>query len=166
MALKEELSLPKGIRDAEHEAVLNIVYTGELLAKEATRLLRDFGLTQTQLNVLMLLGGQSDDGCLGQTDLGRMLLVNRSNVTGLIDRMEEAGWVRRAAADEDRRVKVVCLTAEGRRLLDEATEAYFDRLSEVMSGLDESGCREICRLMERVRQGARRAKRRAEGLVA
>ncbi|MCX7019480.1 MAG: MarR family transcriptional regulator [Candidatus Sumerlaeota bacterium] len=45
-----------------------------------------------------------------------------SNVTGLIDRMEKAGWVERAADTADRRVKRLRLTADGRRLIQRAEE--------------------------------------------
>lgn len=156
MALKEELGFVNPIRDAAHEAVLNVVLTGEMLAKEATRLLRPFGLTEAQLNVLMLLKYQSDGGGLSQTRLGRMLLVNRSNVTGLIDRMEEAGWVKRSAETGDRRVKRVKLTPAGRRILGRAEKVYMARIREVMAGLPDDGCAALCRILEKVRSRLRR----------
>ena len=91
MSLQKELGLPNPLEAPGHEAVLNIVLTGELLAKEGDRLLRPFGLTDSQFNVLMLLKYQVKGGGINQTRLGQMLLVNRSNVTGLVD---TAGTVR------------------------------------------------------------------------
>lgn len=151
MGLQNELGFPYPIEHAAHEAVLNVVVTGEMLAKEAGRLLRPFGLTQAQYNVLSLLQHQSDGGSLNQTRLGRMLVVNRSNVTGLVDRMEEAGWVRRTEKLGDRRVNEVKMTAAGRRIQEQAERAYHARLAEVMQDLPEAACGRLCRTLENMR---------------
>ena len=47
--------------------------------------------------------------------LARTLSCDASNVTGLIDRLEERGYIRRQASPRDRRVKVLELTATGCR---------------------------------------------------
>ena len=101
MSLQDELGLENSIKNRAHEALLNVVLTGTLLVKEGDRVLRPFGLTDAQFNVLMLLKYQSDHGEMNQTSLGNMLLVNRSNVTGLIDRLEQAS--------EDDSVKAIIL---------------------------------------------------------
>jgi DNA-binding MarR family transcriptional regulator len=51
--------------------------------------------------------------------MGRLagtLACDASNVTGLVDRLESRGLVRRRASDDDRRVKVLDLTPRGSRL--------------------------------------------------
>jgi DNA-binding MarR family transcriptional regulator len=48
--------------------------------------------------------------------LAGMLGCHASNVTGLVDRLEARGVVRRQASTDDRRVKVLDLTPEGARL--------------------------------------------------
>ena len=157
MSLEHELGLPNPLKNRPQEALLNVVLTGTLLAKEGDRLLRPLGLTDAQLNILMLLKYQSDGGKLNQTRLGRMLLVNRANVTGLVDRMEQAGWVERTPDAEDRRVKQVRLTAAGRRVLERAGKVYFARVEEVMGVLSSNEHRALCRMLERVRDHLRGA---------
>ncbi len=152
MGLQEELGLPSRIRSVAHEAVLSVVLTGALLAKTGSRVLRPFGLTDAQFNVLMLLKYQSEKGELSQTSLGSMLLVNRSNVTGLIDRMEQAGWVERTAAPGDRRVKYVRLRPAGRMILARAEKAYFARVEKVMSAVPAAEHRRLSRILELVRK--------------
>ena len=44
---------------------------------------------------------------------------DNSNITGIVDRLTERGLVERRAAEGDRRVKLVALTKEGRKLRDE-----------------------------------------------
>jgi DNA-binding MarR family transcriptional regulator len=70
-------------------------------------------LSPAQCHVLQLIepGRPLPMGRLAQT-----LACDASNVTGLVDRLESRGLVRRHASTEDRRVKVLDLTAKGLRL--------------------------------------------------
>jgi len=150
MSLHTELGL-EPIEYLPHEAVLNIVFTGSLLSKEGDRILKEFGLTDSQFNVLMLLKYQAKDGVLNQTTLGDMLLVNRSNITGLIDRLEQAGCVKRTGDSNDRRVKWVQMTKQGRAVLDKSEEAYYKRIGEIMDDLSDAECKRLCRALESIR---------------
>ena len=153
MALREELGFPNPIQHRGHAAILGLVLTGTLLAKEGDAVLRPFGLTISQFNLLMTLTYQSQDGHLSQTELSRMLLVNRANVTGLVDRMEKAGWVARGSDASDRRVNLIRITAEGRRLLKRAEKAYLFRIEGVMGALAEEERDRLCRFLDRLRAG-------------
>lgn len=155
MGLSDELGFKRPLENPPHEAILSIVLTGTLLSKEGTRILRPFKLTDSQFNVLMLLKHQSEDGRLSQTELGRMLLVNRSNVTGLVDRMEQAGWVRRRGDPGDRRINWIHITPEGLKLLERAEEAYLKRIHELMKSLQGKDETRLCRWLERIRAGIR-----------
>jgi len=151
MSLQKELGFVNPMANRGHEALLNIVLTGTLLTKEADRLLRPLGLTDAQFNVLMLLKYQSRGGQMNQTHLGGMLLVNRSNVTGLIDRMEKAGWVERGADAGDRRVNMLRLTAAGRRIVERGEKAYFRWIERLSGASSEDEQSRLCRLLEQVR---------------
>ncbi len=150
MSLHQELGWPRPIINRAHEALMNIAVTGDLLEKEANRVLAPFGITEAQFNVLMLLVYQSE-GDMTQTRIGEMLLVNRSNVTGLIDRMEKAGWVRRTSIEVDRRVKFIEITPEGKALLGKAHQAYYARVEEIMSDLSGADWTCLSELTERIR---------------
>lgn len=155
MALTQELGFLRAINDPSHEAILGLVVTAELFWKEADRLLRPFRLTDSQLKVLMLLLYQSESGELDRTTLGRMLAVNRSNVTGLLDRLERIGLVVRARDPSDRRVRKVRLTAQGRKRAEEAAGRYLAKVHAVMSGLTRRERDLLCRALERIRAGLR-----------
>jgi len=155
MSLQHELGMPNPITRPGHEAALSVVLTGNLLVKEADRIVRRFRVTDSQFNVLMLLKYQSNGGKMSQTGLGEMLVVNRSNVTGLVDRMEQAGWVKRMPDAEDRRVKQVQITAAGLQVVERAEKAYFARIRDVMSSLSAEESARLCRLLERVRAAVR-----------
>jgi len=57
--------------------------------------------------------------------------VDRSNVTGLLDRMEKAGWVRRADDPADRRVYRVTVTTSGRALWARIEPRYREVVEQV-----------------------------------
>ncbi len=152
MGLREELKMLRPISHRSHEAMLNIVVTGTLLLREGTSLLRPFGLTDTQFNILMLLKYQSENGRINQTRLGTMLLIHRSNITGIIDRMEKAGLVRRIADSEDRRINYIEMTNNGKKTLEDAHTVYHQRLDEVMSVLSESDNQKVSDVLEVIRQ--------------
>jgi len=49
-------------------------------------------------------------------ELAKFLACDNSNVTGIVDRLEERGLVERRSAERDRRVKLIVLTDEGHRV--------------------------------------------------
>ena len=73
----------------------------------------EFDLPPIQCHVLHLLEPRRP---LPMSRLADTLSCDASNVTGLVDRMESRGLVRRRSSPEDRRVKVLQLTATGARL--------------------------------------------------
>ncbi len=152
MSLKEELKLKKGFDIVEHEALLNIYYTASLLKKRADVFFKAFGLTDVQFNVMMLLhyhGGSQ--GGLSQVQLSDMMLVNRANITTLIDRMEKASLVMRTSASDDRRTNIIKLTAKGKRLFAKAEPLYAKQVQQVMSGVAGAEQKKLMMILERVR---------------
>lgn len=122
----------------EHAAKLihDIVATADLFLGESQRLFRPHGLTAPQYNVLNILADESAGRGLSQRELGDILVVDRSNVTGLIDRMEKCGWVRRADDPADRRIYRVVLTAKGRKLWEKVAPLYQRVVEQVTAGLE------------------------------
>src|SRR5262245_8484625 len=65
--------------------------------------------------------GRSPQGT-SMTALSRAIWSDKSTITHLVDRMEEAGLVQRKAHRQDRRVKTLLLTTKGRMALDRLVE--------------------------------------------
>jgi MarR family transcriptional regulator, organic hydroperoxide resistance regulator len=75
-------------------------------------LAKEYGLTPQQNSTLyMLAPGQR----IAMNELAEMLMCDASNVTGIVDKLEARGLAKRGQA-EDRRVKVLTLTAAGEAL--------------------------------------------------
>jgi len=96
-------------------------------------------LSITQLRLLGILRDREP----GMLDLARHLKLEKSSVTGLIDRAQRRGLVERSTAPHDGRAVRVRLTPEGRRL----TEQITTQANETLSGLlDALAARDRARL--------------------
>src|SRR5262245_54189682 len=74
---------------------------------------RSLNLSPVQCHVLQLM---DPDEPVAMGQLALTLSCDASNVTGLIDRLERQGLVRRRPAPQDRRVKEIELTPAGTRI--------------------------------------------------
>jgi DNA-binding MarR family transcriptional regulator len=70
----------------------------------------ELGLSPMQAHALRFL-----ERPVPMSELAETLWCDASNVTGIVDRLEARGLVERRHAPDDRRVKLLCLTAEGER---------------------------------------------------
>ena len=97
---------------------------------------REHGLTPQQTQLLCRLV----PGPARMADLGRMLNLEKSSVTGLVDRVERRGLVTRARAQDasDRRACLVTLTTEGSKLAVQAHCGVTTRLGLLVSELPEA----------------------------
>jgi DNA-binding MarR family transcriptional regulator len=106
------------------------------LVTESRRLSKDeasqYGVTPTQLSVLKLL---HEIGDLSLGTLSREIRAHNSTVTGIVDRMEAAGLVARARSEEDRRVWIIRLTAQGTRVADKAKVSPWEILRNALAEL-------------------------------
>ncbi len=152
MSLEFELCLRRPFTLLAHEALLNIYYSASCLKKKAGEFLRPFGLTDVQFNLMMLLKYQSehDDG-LSQAQLSSMMLVNRANITSLIDRMEKVDLVIRTPDQSDRRSNIVKLTIRGKGLLAEIEPLYTQEVKRIMAILKQTEQKTVIKVLEKIR---------------
>jgi len=152
MALEQKLGLKRGFKVLEHEAILNIYFTASQIKKQADEFFRSHGLTDVQFNVLMLLHHQSGQGDgLTQVELSEMMLVNRANITTLIDRMEKAGLVIRTAEAGDRRTNIIKMTGKGKKVFSKVEPLYGKLVIEKMSAIKKSEQKQLIAILEKVR---------------
>ena len=120
---------PAGINSLRYKALLQILCTADTILDASRSFFAPWDLSPSQFNVLNLLYGHPAG--LSQTEVGRQLIVHRSNVTGLVDRLEKRGLVERRELAGDRRVYQVVITVEGRRVMEEVLPLYHRNAEEV-----------------------------------
>ena len=120
----------------------------ELKCIGSERLVRQ-GISMTQLHVMHLL---DHHGEMPMSRLAEMLDVSLSNGTGLIDRVEERGFVERIRVPSDRRMVMVRLTPAGRQMLDEIETVREQVLRRVLDKLDPTQLTGVATAMADLRE--------------
>jgi DNA-binding MarR family transcriptional regulator len=136
--------------DLETEAAV------ERMAKITKRLQRDMdktlaahGLTKGEWEVLMSLH-HTEQGRRSPGELATSCDLSSGAMTNRIDRLEADGLVRRLPDPDDRRGVLVELTEEGRRKLDEATNAQARREASIASVLTEREKKQLNTLLRKL----------------
>jgi DNA-binding MarR family transcriptional regulator len=107
---------------------------GELKCLGSERLVR-MGISMTQLHVLNLLDGHGE---LPMSRLAELIDVSMSAATGLVDRIEERGFVERIRVPSDRRIVLARITPAGRQLLDDVEMVRTELILRALGELDET----------------------------
>src|ERR1700758_421492 len=105
--LQHELKKKRPFESPEQEAALSVLRTADQLQIRLARLLREHGLTPSQYNVLRILRGEGRP--LPILEVASRTITVVPGITGLIDRLERARYVKRMRCEEDRRVIYVAL---------------------------------------------------------
>src|SRR4051794_13118443 len=111
---------------------------------------QEFKLAPQQMIALRILGG----GPRKMSELAQALFCDNSNVTGIVDRLEEHGLVRRDADESDRRVKLIVLTPHGEWMSGEITKRMAEPPPAIAS-LSESDQRALRDILGRALEGSR-----------
>ena len=149
--LREELRQRKPFTDLEQEAQLSVVRTASLLVDAFEQMLKPYGITATQYNVLRILRGAEPDG-LCRNELRDRMLTRMPDVTRLLDRMEDAKLVARSRGSEDRRLVSTRITSKGLRLLDEVQDAVSSEHMRRFQHLGKAQLKVLIDLLNTVRE--------------
>jgi len=105
-----------------------------LVQRRLSSRLSAFGLTPPQWGVLITLF--EVDG-LSPTDLAARTAIDGPTMTGVLDRLEQAGFVYRQRDPRDRRMLGVYLTESGRALHDALPRVIWEANEEALDGLSD-----------------------------
>jgi DNA-binding MarR family transcriptional regulator len=148
--LQKEIHQRKAIRLLEEEATLNIMRTADHLNLQLMDVLKPYGLSGTQYNVLRILRGAGDTGASCKDIAGRMV-TRDPDITRLMDRLEKRGILTRDRAKEDRRVVTHRLTESGLELVNELDRPIEALHQTAMGRLKSGQLRDLIDLLEQLR---------------
>ena len=129
---------------ADFRAAMN-----QVKCASSERLVR-MGISMAQLHILYTL---QRSGEMPMSRLAEVLQVSLSNATGLIDRIEERGFVERTRVPEDRRIVMIRVTDTGRRMLEEVDAIGSDLLRSVFARIGRSQVAAVGRAIAELRRG-------------
>lgn len=111
---------------------------------QMTGRIRTLGLSIPQFDLLSTLTEQEG---ISQSELAEKLYVTKGNVSGLVDRLVQAGLVERRAIAGDRRSYAMHLTPEGRRLAEAGIAAQREFVASTLGKLGPDDLAELDRLV-------------------
>jgi DNA-binding MarR family transcriptional regulator len=149
--LRDELQQGKPFSSLVQEAHLNIGRTWTVLSDAFEQMLKPYGITGTQYNVLRILRGAEPHG-LCRNEVRDRLLTRMPDVTRLLDRMEEAGLVRRVRSTEDRRLVTTHLTDRGQEVVDALDDPAMEEHRQRLGHLTEDQLGTLIELLTLARQ--------------
>ena len=135
-----------------YDALIGLLRTAETLWNASRAFFARWDLSPSQFNILNLLDGQPEG--FSQISLSRQLIMHRSNITGLVDRLEARGLVRRAENPADRRAFNVVLTSAGKKLIRSIQPHYYRAAEIVWSGVSIGRARQILSELEAISDAA------------
>lgn len=106
---------------------------------------QDYGITPVQFAALQAV---ADSPGLDQRTLARTIGFDTSTIGGVIDRLETRGLLARHADPDDRRVRLLELTSEGKKLLRDVTPAMLRAQQRMLEPLSLRQHDEFMRMME------------------
>ena len=148
--LRSEIKQRKPFRSREEEAMLNLVRTASLVTDALELLLKPYGISPAQYNVLRILRGAAPEG-LGRNEIRGRLVARMPDVTRLLDRMVRTGLVRRERDAADRRCVPTYLTERGRALLDRLDDPIAESHRRQFGPLTADQIRTLTELLTVVR---------------
>ncbi len=130
---------------------MNLGRTWEVLLGRLTEVLKQYGLTSTQYNILRILRGAGSDGLTCSEASARMITAD-SDITRLYDRLEARHLIVRERSTRDRRIVVSRITQEGLDLLGEVEKPAFELLRRSLGHLGQRKLADLIEVLELLRE--------------
>lgn len=150
MKIEDAIKQTKPFSSEFQKAIVNLVYTASWWNQVATRMLRPFGISQEQYNILRILRGMK--GCPATIKtLTERMLDNNSNASRLVEKLKQKGFVERLECPMDRRRVDITITEKGLKLLDETAVPMETNIFSNFANLSEDEARQLNELLDKMR---------------
>jgi len=147
---------PDNPPDSDHPAAAMlralVVYLG-LMRRVMQPYFQRFGISGAQWLVLSALYHAQQEGTadgITQGDLSNRLIIRPPSVTGVIDRLARQHLVRRRPTSQDRRVKRVSLTRQGRQVVERILVHHDAKIRSLAAGITVAEQTQAIHLLERL----------------
>lgn len=111
-----------------------------------------YGISYGRFILLMILYRHKERG-LSPYELAELAGVTRGTITGLLDKLEGAGYIRRDKHPKDRRMLIIGLSDTGIAFLESIFPDHLQRSSTVMANLDKNEREEFIKCLKKIQSG-------------
>jgi DNA-binding MarR family transcriptional regulator len=134
----------------KHKAVLNIMYSSRVVEEKIAGILKPFGISKEQYNVLRILRGQKGKPANLFTIQERMV-HKMSNTTRLVDKLIDKGLAERATCETNRRKVEIGITPKGLQLLEEIEPKMLEGNEEMTKKFSIEELQLLNNLLDKIR---------------
>ena len=145
----EEAINQKKFKNPWHKATVNLLYTHNWIENNIKSLLKPYGITPQQFNVLRILRGQFPEPITTSVIRNRML-DKMSDASRIVDRLCKKGFAERNTCPSDKRLVDVLITEEGLKVLS-AIDTHEDKLDLTRDNLTEEEAVLFSDLLDKMR---------------
>jgi len=149
--LQGEIRQTKPFSGVRQEALLNIRRTSGYLERWMQQLLKSYGITEQQYNVLRILRGAGPEG-LRCTEIGERMLSRDPDITRLLARLQRNRLIERRRDARDRRVTHIRISPAGSALLADLDPVVEAEMTALLAHMSEEKMSALIDLLEEVRQ--------------
>ena len=133
---------------------LRMLVCSTMIERELRAGLRSrFNVTLPQFDLLAALHDALDG--LTMTELSQSMMVSNGNITGVVERLERDGDVRREAKPGDRRSSVIHLSEQGREKFVTMAREHHGWVADMLGGLDDTEIGQLSDLLSRARKSVK-----------
>lgn len=148
MTIEEEIKQSK-FKSEYHKLAVNLQFTSNWLGTTYSKLLKNFGISRQQFNVLRILKGQYPNASSLLLIRERML-DKESNASRLIDKLVNNDLTKRVQCPNDRRQVEITITQKGIELLEELNP-MIDQASKQLECISEEEAGLLNNLLDKLR---------------
>jgi len=138
------------------ESMIHLLRTYNEMHDLLSDLLAPFALTLGKYNLLIVLYSTPEHH-LPMSEIGDRMSVTRTNITKLVDMLEQEGLVQRVSVPADRRVTLAQLTGKGAELLQRIMPLHYANIRRLWSGMDADDCLQLTHLLLKLRRSSEAA---------
>lgn len=149
MRLEDEIKQDK-FRDEWQKLIVNLIYTGNWIAKENADFLKPYQLSVQQYNVMRILRGQYPEPVTINVIIDRML-DKMSNASRLVDKLGNKGLAKREPSQQDRRRVNVVITEKGLRMLKKIDKDIVNLESGYGKHITKEEAKTLNKLLDKIR---------------
>jgi len=136
--------------NSSYNLYAHIYLTHKALFKARYSEIKDLGITPMELALLTIVNGLG--GAATPAEISQLIMRNRSTVSGLLNRMERNGLIKRSGYEENKKLRKVTLTKKGQNALEQTGRS--DVLDDITGSMSDEDFKQLWMLLEKIQSAA------------
>ena len=135
--------------DDKHKFITNLVYTSTWIKNLFSDLIKQFGISSQQFNILRILRGAND--WLAMSIVKERMVEKSPNATRLADKLVDKQLIERERSESDRRVVFVKITSKGLELLAKVDQIENKKFEDCISRITPEEAKQFSAILDKMR---------------